>query len=129
VEGHEAVVQLLLDNGANIDVKDNNGETALHWVCGAGREAVARLLLDKGADISAKDDTWGACRGVSNPVTVGRLSKRSAIICWRSRSNHSVARWPAASEQLDHQRRLAMDVLKEALTAVANGGVQHGDSG
>lgn len=74
--GHENVVRLLLELGANIDATDSDGETALHTAAGggnmgieaafakargkavdspvsSGHEAVVRLLLEKGADVKA----------------------------------------------------------------------------
>jgi hypothetical protein len=54
--GHEAVVQLLLDKGADIKAKDKPGQTALHFAVTGGHEAVVQLLLNKGADINAKDN-------------------------------------------------------------------------
>ena len=44
LDGHEAVVRLLLEFKADVDTKDNNGETALYWAARSGHEAVVRLL-------------------------------------------------------------------------------------
>ncbi|KAH8889895.1 hypothetical protein GQ53DRAFT_651324, partial [Thozetella sp. PMI_491] len=66
--GHEAVVRLLLDSGASIEVKDN-GRTPLLLAAKNGREAVVRLLLDRGDAIEVKDNNgrtpllWAATRG------------------------------------------------------------------
>ncbi|EFY95417.2 hypothetical protein MAA_09118 [Metarhizium robertsii ARSEF 23] len=78
-EGHQAVAQLLLDQGANKEAEDEfgstlldsaargvvrlllhygadkeakngYGRTSLHVAAGAGHETVARLLVDEGAD-------------------------------------------------------------------------------
>jgi ankyrin repeat protein len=57
----EAVVQLLLEKGADIETKDNDGWTALHVAASSGHKAVLQLLLEKGADIEAKsNDGWTA---------------------------------------------------------------------
>jgi ankyrin repeat protein len=53
--GHEAVVKLLLEKGANIEAKDLHGQTPLLWAARNGQEAVVKLLLEKGANIEAKD--------------------------------------------------------------------------
>jgi ankyrin repeat protein len=48
-EGHEAVVKLLLERGAELEAKDNNSRTPLSWAARYGHEAVVKLLLEKGA--------------------------------------------------------------------------------
>jgi ankyrin repeat protein len=55
-EGHEAVVRLLVEKGADVKAKDKNGRTALDHAARRGHEAVMRLLVEKGADIKAKGD-------------------------------------------------------------------------
>ena len=54
-KGHQAVVGLLIDKGADADLKDKYGKAALHEAARNGHEAVVRLLIDKGADTSLKD--------------------------------------------------------------------------
>ena len=60
--GHEAVVQLLLDSdNVDADAKDTRyGRTPLLWAAMNGHEAVAKLLLESGnVDADAKDkDGW-----------------------------------------------------------------------
>jgi ankyrin repeat protein len=46
--GHEAVVKLLIDNGAN--VKDIYGSIALESAARGGHEAIVKLLIDNGAE-------------------------------------------------------------------------------
>ncbi|KAI5854882.1 ankyrin repeat-containing domain protein [Tricharina praecox] len=41
-----ALVRLLLKNGAEVRVVDKFGKTALHWACGNGHEEMVRLLLE-----------------------------------------------------------------------------------
>ncbi|KAI8405712.1 hypothetical protein FOFC_15200 [Fusarium oxysporum] len=54
--GHEAVVGLLLDRGANADAADKEGRTPLSWAAAKGNEIVVRLLLDRGANADAVDN-------------------------------------------------------------------------
>jgi len=52
--GHTNAVKLLLDKGADINVKDKYGDTLLMQAVSAGHTDVVKLLLDKGAgDINA----------------------------------------------------------------------------
>jgi ankyrin repeat protein len=67
--GHEAVVQMLLEKGADANAKtkskvnndddddDDDGTTALHLAAEGGHEAVVRLMLEKSADINAKNNS------------------------------------------------------------------------
>ncbi|RFU35773.1 hypothetical protein B7463_g564, partial [Scytalidium lignicola] len=53
--GHEAVVQLLLESGADIKAKDRFKGTALIKAAQYKHEAVVRLLLENNADTEAED--------------------------------------------------------------------------
>eukprot|EP00741_Cyanophora_paradoxa_P007978 tig00000133_g7718.t1 len=50
MNGHGAVVRLLLERGAPVDAKDKSGLTALSFAARNGHVDVARLLLERGAD-------------------------------------------------------------------------------
>jgi ankyrin repeat protein len=54
-EGHEAVVQLLLEKGAEADSKDNSGRTPLSWAVVMCHETVVQLLLKKGVETDPRD--------------------------------------------------------------------------
>jgi ankyrin repeat protein len=58
-EGHADIVQLLLDNGADIDARQELGRTALWYSAQQDRLGAARLLVAAGADIglAANDGT------------------------------------------------------------------------
>jgi ankyrin repeat protein len=43
-EGNEEVVKQLLENGADVEVKDSDGWTALHRAASEGHEEVIKLL-------------------------------------------------------------------------------------
>ncbi|XP_063171119.1 ankyrin repeat domain-containing protein 61 [Candoia aspera] len=49
-------VELLLLHGANVHMKDWEGQEAIHRACQSGREDIINLLLDYGADVNSL--TW-----------------------------------------------------------------------
>ena len=53
-QGHSAIVELLLDNGAELNVKGRHKEPPLHAVAYAGHKNMAALLIRKGADVNRK---------------------------------------------------------------------------
>ena len=54
--GHTDTVKLLLDVGADKEVKDKNGETPLHCAAWKGHTDIVKLLLDAGADKDVKEN-------------------------------------------------------------------------
>ena len=50
--GFADMVQLLLENGAEITVQDSDGNTLLHLTASRDNEAVILILLEHGADVS-----------------------------------------------------------------------------
>ena len=50
-----AVVTLLLERGADINARNNNGWTPLHHAVRHNTSAMVTLLLERGADINARD--------------------------------------------------------------------------
>lgn len=66
--GHEEVVLLLLDLGANVNApaSPSSGVTALQSACFQGHISLARLLIDRGADVNSppgKSNGYTALQG------------------------------------------------------------------
>lgn len=57
-----ANIKFLLDNGTNIDAKDNNGKTALHFACMGTVVALLNLLISKNPNALLADNL-GKCAG------------------------------------------------------------------
>lgn len=64
--GHEAVVKLLLDKGAEVNAQGGSYyNNALQVALSGGHKAIVKLLLDKGAEINAQIRYSNAPRAVS----------------------------------------------------------------
>ena len=57
--GHTKVVALLLEHGADVNVRSKDGGTALHAAAFLGRAETVKLLLEKGADTTLRNNMGG----------------------------------------------------------------------
>ncbi|KAJ7557285.1 hypothetical protein O6H91_05G120300 [Diphasiastrum complanatum] len=54
-DGDDLSILKVLDCGTPVDLKDDEGRTALHWAADRGRLHIVKTLVSKGAEIQAKD--------------------------------------------------------------------------
>ena len=57
--GRTNMVQILLENGADIGIKNKYGWLPLHYAIKKGHVEIAKLLTQYGADVRAKKDMHG----------------------------------------------------------------------
>jgi ankyrin repeat protein len=67
------VVKLLLEAGAKVDAKEEDGETALFYAVRSGNIALVQCLLDHGADVNTWAHDW--CPLFSSLRAGGEMSK------------------------------------------------------
>jgi len=72
-----AAVQLVLEQGADVNAVDENGNTALHGAAFTGANSVVRLLAAKGARLDAKDKLGYL------PVTIAEGIHIAALLKYR----------------------------------------------
>jgi ankyrin repeat protein len=54
--GKVDIAQQLMDGGADVNVKNENGYSPLHKAAFWGRPGIAKLLIEHGADINAENN-------------------------------------------------------------------------
>ena len=59
--GDPAVCQVLIDAGADIETKAEEGRSPLHWSCFSGALAVVKMLVEAGAGVCATDNNEQTC--------------------------------------------------------------------
>jgi ankyrin repeat protein len=90
--GSVETVQVLLDLGADLEVRDNEGRTALMYAASNGTDDVVTLLLEAGADTSAVDKYGRTALSIAEAQ--GWRTIASALRLSESRQSNSVRSKP-----------------------------------
>jgi len=82
-KGQKYVVEFLIDNGAEVNSKDNFGNTPLHRAAIGGHRDVVELLIARGADVNARNKRGRSVlhyteRGDNNDI-IELLRKHGAV--------------------------------------------------
>jgi hypothetical protein len=67
-------VEAYIEQGGDVDAKDLQNRTLLHWACAEGKTQVVKLLVEKGADVNAI-----TARG-DTPLDLARIRKQHEIV-------------------------------------------------
>ncbi|KAG4432770.1 hypothetical protein IFR05_011753 [Cadophora sp. M221] len=99
--GHEAVVKLLLEKGAELETSSSSGRTPLSFAAARGHEAVVKLLLEKGAELETLDSygrtplSYAAARG--HEAVVKLLLEKGAELETSSSSGQTLLSYAVAN--------------------------------
>ena len=74
------LIELLIDKGIDVNVKNRTGQTPLHLACRSGNKEVVELLIDKGADVNAKAQSQNQFITVRKPLYIAVQSGNREIV-------------------------------------------------
>lgn len=63
------MVQILLAQGADVDLKDADGRSTLYVLALDNRLAMSKYFVQQGADVETRDLEVGACAEATNLLT------------------------------------------------------------
>jgi ankyrin repeat protein len=97
-------VQKFIDVGANVDAKDQKGQTSLHYAAKAGQIQVAELLIANGANVNAGDDWTPLQEAAYN-------SKEMVELLLAKGADIKPGKWTALHSALDAERFDIVELL------------------
>ena len=122
--GHLDVVRFLLEQGVEPDVRNDGGETGLHWTSFGPYPAIARLLLERGATVNLRDTryqstpldwtlfAWGKAEGAERE----RGYELAALLVASGATVHIPWLERNAGDQAQRDPRM-QEILRDAITS------------
>ena len=103
-------VRMLLDRGADVNIADQLGRTALHDAAKAGSTAIVRQLVDAGADINR------LTKSGHSPLAIAVRAKHDEVVALLIREGADLEdrRWSARSDAANFGSAPSMQLLLDA---------------
>jgi ankyrin repeat protein len=95
--GHETCARLLIEHGADVNIQNENGDSAMFWAIQRGHAGLVQLLADNGADFEQKNKNgqtpieYATAKG---QVVIARILQEAqeASVVWKQRRINERAR-------------------------------------
>ena len=104
--GYLEIAELLTSSGADVNIRDSYGNTALHWASMYGHLEIVQLLLCQGADMSIRANSGRTALDIAS--SYGRLQE--VANCLR--------KWPWTMAIIALKENLAIYHLLDASTII-----------
>ena len=120
------VVQFLIESGAGVNVKDENGKSALMYACEENKDVeVVRVLIRKHADVNAKTNTGKtalmyACENNPNIKIISALIEAGADVNAKTKDGRTPLDYAGKNEN----KKTVMLIKALLIKAGAGSGVQ-----
>ena len=94
-------VEAYIEQGGDVDAKDQQNRTLLHWACAQGKTQVVKLLVEKGADVNAKTARGltplkQAVYGKHHEIVDFLLNRTPVDVDARGQQNFTLLHWACA---------------------------------
>ena len=111
------LVELLLQNGANVNAVNKERRTALMFAAMKGRQDMLCLLIEKGADLQMKDKVGNTAIQYAEKYGHSKSKQRLSSACSAITSAHTKEAGDSASKPLDKKNaaELQMEEMIKAL--------------
>ncbi|MHC4777564.1 MAG: ankyrin repeat domain-containing protein [Planctomycetota bacterium] len=102
------IIEALLDAGANLEARDETGQTALAAAANLGWDAKVQVLLDRGADLEARDNSG------NTPLEVAQeAGEEVAVAMIRAKMGGAPASGGQEVEELRRTKQLTEEVFEK----------------
>ena len=80
---------MLIEKGADIHEKNNNGRTPLHFATSRGHTEIAMTLIEKGADFKARDNSGRTPGDRASGFSCRQLFSNERELNWLKRRSYA----------------------------------------
>ncbi|RYP64313.1 hypothetical protein DL771_008815 [Monosporascus sp. 5C6A] len=126
---HKAVIQQLLEKGANLESQDRSGRTPLSWAAEEGCKDVLGILFENGAELESRDNSgrtplsWAAGRG--HDAARWLIFEKGADIGSKDESGRTPLSWAIGKGHANHEPTRHEAIIPMLSEIITDFGLKH----